>query len=434
MRLPWLLLTAFSLLSAAIFSTGCGSAAANLPPPQTPEVTVAAPLVREVRDVDEYTGRTEPVQTVEVRARVSGYLQEIYFKDGDYVKKGDALFLIDPRTYDAEYKQAQARIRLYDAKYNQAKSERVRNDVLLKKNAIAQEEYDRTAAAELEALAARTSAEADTETNRLNLEFTKITAEIDGRIDRTFITRGNLVQSGPGATLLTRLVSVDPVYVYFNPDELAFLRYTERRVADDGRMEATHVRDRNIDATITLADGTTYPERGTIDFAANVVDPSTGTIQVRAVFPNSKRALTPGLFVRLQIAAEKAYTAVMIPERAINTDQSDKYVYVVDGEDKAQRKKVVLGTKFGKLRVIKSGLSADDKVIISGGLLVRPGEKVNAQPGQMDPAGLPPPLPAANRAPAPMNPQPPAAEGPAPTGTLPVLPEPPAAPAPSADR
>ena len=216
---------------------------------------------------------------------------------------------------------------------------------------------------------------------RLNLEFTKITAEIAGRIDRTYVTKGNLVQSGPAATLLTKIVSVDPIYVYFNPDEMAFLRYTQRRVAE-GKMEAQHVRERHIEARIILADGSEYPEKGMVDFAPNTVDPSTGTIQVRAVFPNEKRALTPGLFVRLQIAAETTYAAVLVPERAIGTDQSDKFVYVIDEKNIARRKNVELGTKHGRLRVIKSGLAAGDKVVISGGLLVRAGERGAAHGGK----------------------------------------------------
>lgn len=390
MRLACLLL-AGTLVGGLVLGTagGCGSATGNLPTPQPPKVKVSAPLLREIRDVDEYTGRIEATQTVEVRARVSGYLENVLFKDGDYVEKGQPLFQIDPRTYQAEYDQAQARIKLYDAKYVYAKSVRVRNDSLLKAKAISQEEFDQSVAAENESLAARTSAEADTETNRLNLEFTKITAEISGRIDRTFITRGNMVTSGPGATVLTRIVSIDPVFVYFNPDELAFLRYTERRVASDGRFEATHVRDRKIECSITLADGTVYPEKGLVDFASNVVDPSTGTITVRATFPNPKRSLTSGLFVRLHIAGEQAYTALLVPERAINTDQSDKFVYVVDADDKAQRQNVTLGTRQGRLRVIKKGLAAGDRVIISGGLLVRPGEQVDATPGEIDASQLP---------------------------------------------
>jgi len=252
---------------------GCGSAAGSLPPPQPPKVTVATPLEREVRDVDEFTGRTESVQTVEVRPRVSGYLQEIFFDEGGYVKRGDPLFLIDPRTYQAAYDQAVAKIKLYEAKYLYAKSVRVRSEKLVANNSVSREEYEQNVAAENEALAEMRSAEADAESARLNLEFTKINAEIAGRIDRAFVTRGNLVLSAPNATVLTRIVSIDPIYVYFNPDELAFLRYTQRRVAGEGKMEAQHVRERHIEATIILTDGSVYPEKGTIDFASNSVDP-----------------------------------------------------------------------------------------------------------------------------------------------------------------
>jgi RND family efflux transporter MFP subunit len=370
--------------SAGLLSlAGCGSAAGSLPPPQPPKVTVAPAIEREVRDIDEYTGRTESVQTVEVRPRVSGYLQEIYFEEGGYVKVGDPLFLIDPRTYQAEHDQAKAKIKLYEAKHLYAVSVRKRSDKLIATNSVSREEYEQNVAAENEALAALHSAEADAESARLNLEFTRINAEIAGRIDRAYVTKGNLVQSGPAATVLTKIVSVDPIYVFFNPDEQAFLRYTKRRVGE-GTMASQHVRERHIETTIILADSSTYPEKGTVDFASNTVDPSTGTIQVRAAFPNEKRALTPGLFVRLQIAAEQAYQAVLVPERAINTDQSDKFVYVVDDKSVAQRRNVELGTKHGRLRVIKRGLAAGEKVIISGGLLVRPGEAVQASEGKIE--------------------------------------------------
>lgn len=377
-----LLLLALMALASAL--AGCGSAAGSLPPPQPPKVTVATPLSREVRDVDEYTGRIEAPETVEVRARVSGYLQEIYFQEGDIVKKGQDLFLIDPRTYSATFDQAKARIKLYESKYEFAKSSRARSERLLKSGAGTQETYESDVATEGESLAAIESAKADAEVARLNVEFTKIQAEIGGRIDRAFVTRGNLIQSGAGAPALTRIVSVDPMYVYFNPDELAFLRYTQRRIASDGQMEAQPVRERNIETTIVLADGSVYPEKGKVDFASNIVDPSTGTIQVRAVFPNPHRALTPGLFVRLRIASEQGYPALLVPERALNTDQSDKFVYIVDDKGLAQRKNVVLGTKHGRLRVVKEGLAVADKVIISGGLLVRPEEKVQPTDGTIE--------------------------------------------------
>lgn len=373
-----------AVFPAFLALSGCGSGHGALPEPQPPKVTVSVPISREVRDTDEYTGRIEAVQTVDVRARVSGYLDEVFFKDGDFVEKGAKLFLIDPRTYKATDDQYKAKINLYLAKYKLAEANRKRRDDLLKKKVISKEEHEEFVATEAEAKAAWESAIADEKVQALNLEFTTITAEIAGRIDRTFVTKGNLVQSGPGATLLTRIVSVDPIYAYFNPDQLAFLRYTGRRIAADGKMEATHIKDRKIEATIVLADGSIYPEKGVLDFASNEVDASTGTIQVRAEFPNSKRALTPGLFVRIQLSAENAYPALLIPERAINTDQSDKFVYVVDAQGVAQRKNVKLGTEHGRLRVITEGLTPTDKVIISGGLLVRPGLKVQAADGKID--------------------------------------------------
>lgn len=371
------------ILAALLGLSGCGAGHGALPESQPPKVTVSAPISREVRDTDEYTGRTEAVQTVDVRARVSGYLQEVYFKDGDFVNEGDKLFLIDPRTYKASDEQSKAKINLYLAKYKFAEATRKRRDDLFKKKVISKEEYEQNIAEEAEAKAAWESSIADAKTQSLNLEFTTITAEISGRIDRTFVTKGNLVQSGVGATLLTRIVSVDPIYAYFNPDQLAFLRYSGRRVAE-GKFGVQHIRDRKMEVTLVLADGSVYPEKGIVDFASNVVDASTGTIQVRAEFPNKKRALTPGLFVRIQIAAEQAYHALLIPERAINTDQSDKFVYVVDSQGLAERKNVKLGTKHGRLVVVKEGLTANDKVIISGGLLVRPGQKVQPVEGKID--------------------------------------------------
>jgi RND family efflux transporter MFP subunit len=372
---------------------GCNMASGSLPPPVPPKVTVAEPLVSEVRDIDEYTGRVDAIETVEVRARVSGYLQEVFFKDGDFVEKGAPLFQIDPRTYQAEFDQARARINLADAKYQFARAKKARDEVLVRSSAVSKEEFEQSVAAENEALAARRSAEADTETNRLNLEFTKINAEIAGRIDRTFVTPGNMIQTGAGSAPLTRIVSVDPMYVYFNPDELAFLRYSRQRVEDDGKLEAVPLRERKLPAKLILANNTEYPEMGFVDFASNELDPSTGTLSVRAVFPNTQRGLVPGMFVRLQVESEKPYKAMLIPERAINTDQSDKFVYVIDAEGNAQRKNVKLGTRHGRLRVVqtsgdstdKDQLQATDKVVISGGLLVRPGQKVDAEATAIDP-------------------------------------------------
>jgi RND family efflux transporter MFP subunit len=365
--------------------SGCGHAAGSLPAPTPPKVTVARPIFRTVSDMEEYTGRVAAVESVDVRARISGYVQEVYFHDGEMVKKGDKLFLIDPRTYKAELEQAESKIALYDAKYKFAESVKARNEKLAANKAISQEEFEQSSASAAEALAAMHAAEADRDRAKLNVEFTEITAEIDGRIDRVLVTKGNLVESSPNPTLLTTIVSVKPMYVYFDPDELALLRYMGRR-AKEGVLtdERQHVVDRKIKTTIVFADGNIYPETGIVDFASNRVDPSTGTIQVRAVFENKDNFLTPGLFVRVRVQPEETYQAILVPERAIGTDQSDKFVYVIDDKNVAQRRNVKLGTKQGKLRVIHEGLTAADRIAISGTLLVRPGMPVEAQEGKIE--------------------------------------------------
>ena len=366
-------------------TSGCGNAAGSLPQPKPPKVTVAWPISRTVRDVEDYTGRVAAVEKVEVRPRITGHVQEIYFQDGEMVEKGKPLFLIDPRTYKAELAQAKSQIELYDAKYRFAESVKNRNAKLAESKAISQEEYEQSSASAAEALAARHAAEADAARSQLNVDFTTITAEISGRIDRPLVTVGNLVESSPNPTLLTTIVSVTPMYVYFDPDEMAFLRYMGRR-AKEGVLtdDRQHVVDRKIKTNIVFANGTTYPETGVIDFASNRVDASTGTIQVRAVFQNKDHFLTPGLFVRVRVQPEETYQALLVPERAIGTDQSDKFVYVVDDQGVAQRRNVKLGTKHGKLRVIQEGISASDHIAISGTLLVRPGMPVETEEGTIE--------------------------------------------------
>ena len=373
------LLLLFISLVATVHS-GCGSAAGGLPPPQPAKVTVARPLVRLVRDANEYTGRVEAEQTVDVRARVSGYLQEIYFNDGDDVEEGAKLFLIDPSTYEAELAQAESKINVWEAKYNYQKAVRVRNETLHAKGAVAKEELEQSIASEKEALASQKAAEADRDRAKLNVDFCHINSPIKGRIDRRFVTKGNLIDAGTLATSpLTTIVSIQPAYVYFNPDELAFLRYKEKRLAEESQFGEHKIRDLGIEANVILADGSPYSETGKVDFAANRVDPSTGTIQVRIIFKNERKALTAGMFVRVLVSSDKPYEAILLPERAIGTDQSDKFVYVVDDKNVAQRHNVVLGTKHGRLRVIKEGVGPNDRVVISGGLLVRPGDTVEAK-------------------------------------------------------
>lgn len=352
---------------------------------EPPKVTVAKPIVREVQDFDDYTGRVDAVETVEVRARVSGYLLEVKFKDGDLVKEGDLLFEIDPSTYKAAYEQANAQIGIWKAKLKFESSQVVRNEKLVQTSAVTKEEYESSIAQRDEAAASLIASEADARAKKVDLDFTKIYSPITGRIDRTFVTKGNLVQSsGAEPTLLTRIVTTDPMYVYFDIDERNLLKYINARQAERKSSEPENLRDRKLPARITLSNGEVYAEPGLIDFASNRIDPNTGTISIRATVQNSNLQLRPGMFVRVQIGAQsKPYQALMVAERAIGTDQSEKFVYVVDGENKAQRRRVVLGAKRGRLRVITSGLDSSDSVVVNGLMQVRPDSPVTVQPGEM---------------------------------------------------
>ncbi|UUO06726.1 efflux RND transporter periplasmic adaptor subunit [Blastopirellula sp. J2-11] len=355
-----------------------------MPKAEPPPVTVAESIQRKVIDFEEYTGSVEAEQTVDVYAKISGYMQSVKFNDGAMVKAGELLFLIDTSTYKAQYDQAVANTNLYKAKYELAKTTLARNDKLVGSGAISQELYDESVAAVNESDAAVKAAEAQAVARKVDLDYCTITAAIDGRIDRTYVTKGNLVQGGAGLpTLLTTIVSVDPTYIYFDVDELALLRFTEERVADQD-MRHIPLRDRKIPIQITLADGTIYPELGVVDFGSNQLDAGTGTISIRAVISNKDEALAPGMFVRVKVASGRPYDAVLVPDSSIGADQSDRYVYIVDDKGNAQRRQVTLGTKQGKDRVITSGLKAGEKVIINGLLLVRPGKPVVAQEGKMD--------------------------------------------------
>lgn len=377
----------FSPLSTSLvilLSLGC-MPEIKIPEVPPPPVTVADSIKRQVIDYDEYTGHVEAEQTVDVYAKISGYMQAVKFNDGDLVKAGDLLFLIDTSTYQAQYDQAVANANLYKAKYELAKTTLARNDKLVGSGAISQELYDESVAAVNESDAAVKAAEAQTAARKVDLDYCTITAAIDGRIDRTYVTQGNLVQGGAGSmpTLLTTIVSVSPTYVYFDVDELALLKFTEERVAQQGTRHVP-LRTRKIPIQITLADGSIYPNLGVVDFGSNQLDAGTGTLSVRAVVKNPDEALAPGMFVRVKVAAGRPYDAVLVPEKAIGSDQSDRYVYVVNDQNIAERRQVTLGSKQGKDRVIASGLKEGEKVIIDGLLLVRPGKPVVPQVGSME--------------------------------------------------
>lgn len=368
---------------------GCGRRR-QMPKVEPPDVTVAPAIKRQVVDFSEYTGHIEAVSSVDVYAKVSGYLQKVAFEDGAVVKEGDLLFEIDKRTYQAEYDQAVSQKKLYVAKNELAQATLARNKKLVGSGAVSQELFDESVAAANEAAAQVDAADSEIAARKVDLEYCTIDAAISGRIDRTYVTDGNLIQSGVGApTLLTTIVSVDPIYAYFDVDELALLSYIQRHDSESSLKKDGSLRDLKIPVQIYLADDSEYPHLGTIDFGSNQVNAGSGTLTVRAVIPNPEGVLRPGLFVRVKVAAKAPYDAVLVPESAIGADQSDRYVYILDKEGNAERRSVQLGTKQGSLRVIKEGLAEGEKVIVNGLLLVRPGKPVKPQDTTMP---EPPPI------------------------------------------
>jgi RND family efflux transporter MFP subunit len=345
----------------------------------TPKVTTTAVVAQETIDSDEYTGQTEASETVELRARVFGYLKTIDFKDGDFVTENQPLFTIEPDEYEAIHKQSLARIDLNQANLTLANAKLARNEKLLKSGAVSKEEYEETVAAVQTAEASITSARADANRTAVDLKYTTITAPISGRIDRAFVTKGNLLTGGQtNGTLLTKIVNEQPMYVYFDVDERSLLRYMRQRA---GTRESApgSLRDLGIPCHLQLADEKDFAHEGALDFIATTVNRTTGTARIRGVFTNADRSLAAGLFVRIRIPVSEPYQALLIPEQALATDQSIKYVYVVGADGSAERRTVELGASRGDLRIITAGLKAGEHVIVKGLQRVKPGQKVEAE-------------------------------------------------------
>jgi RND family efflux transporter MFP subunit len=363
------------LLGAPLLLLGCQEQkAVELPPPV---VTVTQAVEKKVQDWDEYTGRLAPIGTVEVRPRVSGYITEVKFVDGDLVKKGQPLFLIDPRPYQADYDRAKAEVDKADAALTLAAADFERARQLREKGVTAAGDFDQRSATYRQATGAAQSARAELEAAKLNLEFCTIRAPIDGRASLANVTVGNLV-SADGKDPLTTIVSTNPVYAYADVDERSLLRYTRSYLAGKkGPEDADEVK---VPIQLSLQDEKDFPHTGYIDFIDNRVDPSTGTIRLRGVFDSENGLLAPGLFVRVRIPAGNPYEAVLVPERSVASDQGQKYVVLVEKDDVAEIRPVELGTLSEGLQVIKSGVKAGDTVIVDGLLKVRPGEKVNPKP------------------------------------------------------
>src|SRR6185436_19317468 len=318
-------LTAVASLALVARSVGCTHTEAQQAPPPPPQVTVGHVVSREVTEWDEFTGRLQAVDTVAVRPRVSGYVAAVRFAEGAIVHRGDLLFQIDPRPFQAEVDRLHAELARARATVQRADSELRRADRLSAENAIASEEHDRRAAFAEESAAQVAAVEAALRAAELNLEFTSVTAPIDGRVGRAIVTQGNLVSSGPGeATLLTTVVSLDPIYASFDADEQTFARYaaaahTARR-GDGGS---------HLPIRLALASDREFTRTGDLNFVDNQIDPATGTIRGRAVFRNPDRALTPGMFVRLQLPGTGAHQGLLIPDRAVGTDLDKRFVLVV---------------------------------------------------------------------------------------------------------
>jgi len=382
-RKPWMVV----VLVPSLTWIGCSQPSETpAAPPKPPEVTVAPPVERSVIDYDEFTGRMASPQNVEIRARVRGYLDAVHFTDGQEVKAGTLLMEIDPRTFDAELKNTEGQKAQWLAKRDKAQADVTRYEGLVPTGAASAQDLDKSRAELGEAIAAIKSADAQIERAKLDVEFARITAPIDGQLSRALITKGNLVQSGSGDdALLTTMVSLDPMYVYFDVDERAILRFRERHRSKLQQGEAMpSVAQLKIPITMALANDEEFHHSGVIDFADNRVDPSTGTVQVRGTFDNSKRQYKPGFFARIRVPISDAYQAVLVADSALGTDQGKKYVLVVDDQNVVERRFVVPGPlQDDGLRVISDGLKSGERVVINGIQRARPGKPVTPQRGEM---------------------------------------------------
>ena len=372
-------------MAALLASCGEEQKAAAPPPPV---VTVAHPTRRTVIDMDEYVGRFVAVNSVEIRARVSGYLDEVHFTDGQMVKQGDLLFSIDKRPFQTSLDQARANLAQARANMAFADADLARGAQLVRDKTITEQTFDQRTQAKRVAEASVAAQEAATRQAALDLQFTELRAPVDGRIGDRRVSPGNLVTGGTGGntTLLAMIVSLDPIRFEFTFDEASYLRY--ERLSKAGQDMTS--RDGSALVSLRLIDEPDYGYQGRMDFVDNVIDRSSGTIRGRAVFTNPNGVFTPGMFGRLRVPGSPSYQALLVPDAAIGTEQARKYLLVVDGENVVRQKYVTLGQVSDNLRVIKDGLAPEDRVIVNGLMRARPGQKVTPQE-----EGAPPPAPGA---------------------------------------
>lgn len=376
---PLALLTTFL---CGFFLSSCKPATGNRVASETPPpaVTVATPVIREVIDWDEFTGRLASPETVEIRSRVSGYLDKVHFKEGAEVEEGELLFTIDPRPYEAIVQRMEARVGSARSRTELAASE-AKNAIALKDTqAISAEETQRRIKIASEAESILRAAEAELEEAKLNLQFTKVHAPIAGRLSDARVTKGNLVTGGiQDASLLTTIVSLDPIYCYIEADERSVLKYRELH-RQGSRISAQFGK---VEAEMELANESGFPHKGFIDFVDNQLNPTTGTIRARAVFENKDKLMAPGFFARLRIPGSGKYEGRLILDRAIADDQGRSFVWVIDAENVATYRPVVTGPLVDGMRVVREGIEAGDRIVIDGIMAVRNGQRVNPETGEM---------------------------------------------------
>jgi membrane fusion protein, multidrug efflux system len=364
--------------SLAAIIAGCQGESNQLAPPQLPAVPVSHPAQQEVTDYVDFTGRTDAVQAVDVRPRVTGYLVEMPFKEGSDVKKGDLLFTIDARPYQAQYEAAEAQVTVSEASVRYAVATYKRFKELYDKQpgAVSARELDQYQALQDQAQGNLKLSQANLMSAKLNLDWTKVTSPIDGQVSRYYLTLGNLAIQDQ--TLLTTVVSEDPIYAYFDTDEPTLLRI--RRAVSEGKIKPRA--DGLNSVFMALQDEEGFPHEGKIDFVNNQVNPTTGSITMRGVFSNPKlaegiRLLSPGMFIRVRLQIGQAQPALLVIDRAIAADQGLKYVYVVDTDNKVQYRRVATGPlQDNGLRVVAQGLKPNDRVVVGGLQQVRPGMEV----------------------------------------------------------
>jgi RND family efflux transporter MFP subunit len=370
--------------AAALMLSGCARDAAAqhaAAPPPAPQVTVARVIARTVTDSETFSGRFEAVNHVDVRPRVTGYISSVNFTDGAVVQKGQVLFVIDPRPYEADYQRAEADLDQARAQAALAKSEQIRAVKLFAAHAISKDEYDTRIANARQSAANVEAAKAAVDAAALNLTFTRVTAPITGRISRAIVTTGNLVTNGQ--TLLTTLVSLNPIYVQFNADEQAYLTF-EKYAVNHGRKDAPTSGSAGPDGLgnavyVGLADENGYPHEGHLVFMDNSLDAQTGTIYARALLANPNGQFVPGLFARVKLIGNDHYQAVLINDSAIGTDQTMRYVLLLGPGNKVEYRPVELGPLVDGLRVVRSGLKPGDTIVVNGLMRVRPGMQVSPQ-------------------------------------------------------